>query len=118
MVGWYHRLNGDEFEKILGVGDGQRGLVCCSPWGRKQLDTTDQLNRTELTEKLPMVSKRASQVAQWLKNPPTDTGDTGSIPGSGRTPGRGNGNLLQHSCLKNPMERGSGQVTVHGVTKS
>ena len=75
-------------------------------------------NWTELTEKLPMVSKRASQVAQWLKNPPTDTGATGSIPGSGRTPGRGNGNLLQHSCLKNPMERGSGQVTVHGVTKS
>ena len=42
---------------------------------------------------------------QWLKNPSTDTGDTGSIPRSGRTPGRGNGNPLQHSCLKNPMDQ-------------
>ena len=75
-------------------------------------------NWTELTEKLPVVSNRASQVARWLKNPPTDTGDTGSIPGSGKTPGRGNGNPLQHSCLKNPMDRGTWQVTVHGAAKS
>ena len=44
MVGWHHRLNGHEFEKILGVGDGQGGLVCCSLWGRKESDTTEQLN--------------------------------------------------------------------------
>ena len=44
MVGWYHRPNGHEFEKSLGVGDGQGGLVCCSPWGRKELDTTERLN--------------------------------------------------------------------------
>ena len=44
MVGWYHWLNGHEFEHPLGVGDGQRSLVCCSPWGRKELDTTEQLN--------------------------------------------------------------------------
>ena len=48
MVGWYHQLNGDEFEQALGVGDGQGSLVCCSPWGRKELDTTQQLNCTEL----------------------------------------------------------------------
>ena len=41
MVGWHHRLNGDEFEQALGVGDGQGGLACCSPWGRKELDTTE-----------------------------------------------------------------------------
>ena len=41
MVGWHQRLNGDEFE-ALGVGQG--GLVCCGPWGRKELDTTEQLN--------------------------------------------------------------------------
>ena len=35
MVGWYHRLNGHEFEQAPGVGDGQRGLVCCGPWGHK-----------------------------------------------------------------------------------
>ena len=41
MVGWYHRLNGYEIEQALGVGDGQGNLVCCSPWGRKELDTTE-----------------------------------------------------------------------------
>ena len=35
MVGWHHRLNGHEFEQTPGVGDGQGGLACCSPWGRK-----------------------------------------------------------------------------------
>ena len=44
MVGWHHRLNGHEFEQALGVGDGQGGLACCSPWGRKELDMTKQLN--------------------------------------------------------------------------
>ena len=41
MVGWYHRLDGDEFEWTLGVGDGQGGLECCGPWGREELDMTD-----------------------------------------------------------------------------
>ena len=44
MVGWHHWLNGHESEYTLGVGDGQRGLACCSPWGRKELDMTGQLN--------------------------------------------------------------------------
>ena len=48
MVGWHHWLNGYEFEQALGVGDGQRSLVCCSPWGCKELDTTEWLNWTEL----------------------------------------------------------------------
>ena len=48
MVGWHHRLNGHEFEWTLGVGDGQGGLVCCSSWGCKESDTTEQLNWTEL----------------------------------------------------------------------
>ena len=43
MVGW-HQLNGHEFEKTLGVGDGQGGLACCSPWGREESDTTERLN--------------------------------------------------------------------------
>ena len=41
MVGWHHRLNGHEFDSTPGVGDGQGGLVCCSPWGRKELNTTE-----------------------------------------------------------------------------
>ena len=45
-------------------------------------------------------------------------GDLGSIPGSGRSPGEGNGNPLQYSCLENPMDRGAWRATVHGVSKS
>ena len=48
MVGWHHQLNGHEFEQVLGVGDGQGSQECCSPWGCKGSDTTEQLNRTEL----------------------------------------------------------------------
>ena len=44
MVGWHHRLDGHEFEQALGVGDRQGSLACCSPWGCKELDTTEQLN--------------------------------------------------------------------------
>jgi len=44
MVGWHHQLNGHEFEQALEVGDGQEGLACCSPRGRKESDTTEQLN--------------------------------------------------------------------------
>ena len=47
MVGWHRRLNGPEFEQALGVGDGQGNLTCCSPWGRKEWDTTEWLNWTE-----------------------------------------------------------------------
>jgi len=50
MAGWYHWLDGHEFEWTLGVGDGQGGLACCDSWGRKESDTTEQLNWTELTE--------------------------------------------------------------------
>ena len=59
-----------------------------------------------------------------VKNLPTnegnagDTEDVGSIPGSGRSPGGGNGNPLQYSCLENFMDRGAWQATVHWVTKS
>jgi len=44
MVGWHCRLKEHEFEQALGIGDGQGSLVCCSPWGHKESDTTDQLN--------------------------------------------------------------------------
>ena len=44
LVGWHHRLDGHEVEQALGVGDGQGGLACCSPWGHKQSDTTERLN--------------------------------------------------------------------------
>ena len=52
-----------------------------------------------------------------VKNPPANTGDADSIPGSGRSPGEGNGNPLQYSCLENPMDRGAWQATVHETAK-
>ena len=69
MVGWHHWLNGHEFEQTPGVGDGQGGLVCCSPWGRKESDTTERLNWTE-QPLLGLLAKikcniGASQMAQW-----------------------------------------------------
>ena len=48
-----------------------------------------------------------------LKNLPANAGDLGSIPGSGRSPGEGNGDPLQYSYLENPMERGAGRAPVH-----
>ena len=63
----------------------------------------------------------ASQVALVVKNPPANTGDKrdmGSIPASGKSPEGGHGNPLQFSCLKNSMDRGAWQATVHGVAKS
>ena len=44
MVGWHYRLNGHEFEQTPGYSERQGSLVCCSPWGLKELDTTEQLN--------------------------------------------------------------------------
>ena len=44
MVGWCHRLDGHEFEQALGVGEGQRNLACCSPWGCRESNTTERLD--------------------------------------------------------------------------
>ena len=66
-------------------------------------------------------SKRgASQVALVVKNLPANVADArevGSIPGSGRSPGEGNDNPLQYSCLGNPKDRGAWQAVVYGVTQ-
>ena len=70
---------------------------------------------------VPCMVVWASQVALVVKNSPAnagDTGDAGSIPGLGRSPGEGNGNLLMYSCLENPMDRGTWRATVHGVANS
>ena len=70
---------------------------------------------------LCLLTQRASQVALVAKNPPANAGnirEIGSIPWSGRSPGRGNGNPLLHSCLENFMDRGAWWGMVHGVAKS
>ena len=56
MAGWHKRCNEHEFGQTLGDGKGQGGRTCCSPWGRKELDMIERLNKTEA---------RASQVAKW-----------------------------------------------------
>ena len=64
MVGWHHRLDGHEFEQAPGVGDGQASLACCSPWGRKESDTTEGLNWTELN----WTELRSLGDATWLED--------------------------------------------------
>ena len=67
------------------------------------------------------IHTRASQVVLVVQNLPANAGDVryaGSIPGSGRSPGEGNGNPFQCSCLENPMDRGVWRATVHGAAKS
>ena len=115
ITGTYYkaRLNGREFEWTPGVGDGQGGLVCCNSWGRKEVDTIEWLNWTEL-------NWGASQVALFVKNLSANAGnlsDWGSILGLGRSLGEGNENPLQYSCLENPMNRGAWLSTVHRVAK-
>ena len=68
--------------------------------------------------RMPPISLRGFCGGSVVKNPPASAGEAGSIPGSGRSPGEGNGNLLQFSCLENPMDRGAWWAIVHGVTKS
>ena len=68
-----------------------------------------------------MYKFRAFQMALVVRNLPANAGDirdTGSIPGSGRSPGEGNGNPFQYSCLENPMDRGAWRAMVHGVAES
>ena len=67
------------------------------------------------------VPPQAAQVALWIKNLPANTGHPGDpslIPGSGRSPGGGNGNPLQYPCLENPVDRGAWWAAIHGVAKS
>ena len=65
MVGWHHWLDGHELEQAPGVGDGQGSLVCCSPWGRKELNTTERLNWTAL-DAGPTVQQLTLQVGLCL----------------------------------------------------
>ena len=77
-----------------------------SPWGCKKLDTTDQLTLIG---------------GAVLKNPLANAGnarDVGLIPGWGRSPGEGNGNLLKYSCLGKSMDRRDWETTVRGTRKS
>ena len=62
-----------------------------------------------MTEGFPVISV--------VKSPPADAGDVGSVPRLGRSPGEGNGNPLQYSCLGSPMDRGAWRATVHRIAE-
>ena len=66
MAGWHHWLNGRESEWIPGVGDGQGVLACCDSWGRKELDTTERLNWTELIPKHKRDKAKKKKIRIWL----------------------------------------------------
>ena len=108
MVGWHHWLNGHEFEHSLGVCDGQGSLVCCSPWGCKELDKTEQLNWTELSrctsDKEPIYQCRRHKVV-------------GSIPESRRSPGGGHSNPLSILASRIPWTEESGGLQSRGFQR-
>ena len=86
-----------------------------SAWLKSTTSDWDYLELRKLRERLIFPGVLV------VKNPPANAGDLrdiGSIPGSGRSLGGGNGNLLQYSCLENSMDRGAWQATVHGVSES
>ena len=62
-------------------------------------------------------SRKGFPSGSVVKNPPANAGNVSSIPGLGRSPGGGNGNQLQYSCLGNPMDRGAWRAAVRGVAK-
>ena len=123
---------------LPGESQGRGSLGCCHIWGCTELDTTEAIYQQQ---QQILISKNfeiiwhifsvflsfyrhthifeASQVALVVKNSPANAGDTrgvGSIPGSGRSLGVGNGSLVQYSCLENSMGIGAWQVIVHGAT--
>ena len=63
MVGWHHPLNGHEFEQALGDSEGQGSLGCCNPWGRKELDRTEQLNSDNVPADVDLLLRQCCQVA-------------------------------------------------------
>ena len=89
-----------------GEFQGQRNLEGYSPWSHKESDTTEPLTHTRLP--------------RWLsaKESTFHGTDAGSIPESGRSPGGGNGNPLQYSCLENPMGKGDWCAMVYRIAKS
>ena len=130
MVGWRHWLNGHEFEQTPGDGEGLGSLACYSPCGHKESDRTDRLNNNNPFSNhiILWVFFLSPEIAFRVlfmgfpggadsKESACNTGDLGSIPGSGRSPGGGHGNPLQYSCLENSMDRDTGKLQSMGLQR-
>ena len=91
---------------------GCRSPVGYSAWGHKRVGH-NWATLLSLTHRIWM----DPQVAQTVNSPPCNSGDLGSIPGWGRSPGGGHGKPLQYPCLENPMDKGAWWATFHGVAK-
>ena len=127
MAGWHHRLHGHGFGWTLGVGDGQGGLACCSPWGRKEstrLSDWTELNWYWCAHSLAQNFANYSRFSLVSHLARFSTYlllliFKGSFYLEANNHGlEGNGKPFQCSCLKNLMDRGAWRATVHGVTKS
>ena len=94
---------------LPGESQGRGSLVGCSLWGQRVRHNL--ATEHDLTGKIMLSPKVVKESA-------CNAGDPGSTSGLGRSPGEGNGNPLQYSCLENPMDKGIWWATVHGVTKS
>ena len=68
MVGWHHQLNGHEFKQTLGDGEGQGSLACCSSWGCKESDMTEQLNNNNLPRSFKMFRKASLPLFLFFLN--------------------------------------------------
>ena len=132
MVGWHHQLHGHEFEQGPGDGEGQRSLVCCSPGGRKESDTTERLNSNNNINKMSSARKNGHQnfiiVVNYAllgfpggsdrKESACDAGDPGLIPGLGRFLGRGNGTRSSILAWRIPWTEESGRLQFIGSQRA
>ena len=103
----FWRENGNPLPDSSGKSHGQRSLASYSPWAC-----------TRVGRDLAAKQKQSLPGGSDCKESACNEGDSGMIPGSGRSPGEGNGNPLQYSCLENSMDKGTWQTTVPVVIKS
>ena len=85
---------------------------------KRRVHTVKFTHKSSRKYRLRYSDRKGFPFGSVVKSPPANAGDADSVPGSGRSPGGGNGNMLQCSCLENPMDRGTWQAAVHRVTKS
>ena len=83
---WHHQLNGHGFEPTPGVGDGQGGLACCSPWGRKEPDTTERLNSSKVWQAFTNMDCHGEKAPTFSNLFPTFCGEESSVQGEDTWP--------------------------------